>query len=355
MVTKQRFPSGILGTTGSDDVPSVSHAVPRREIELDFVRGLAILMVLDFHAPAHWLSYPLHLLGFPNFGWAGVDVFFVLSGFLVGGLLIKEWRERKQIDGGRFLIRRGFKIWPQYYVFLGMMLLTRHRTVHELRGNLLNIQNYTGGIPHTWSLAVEEHAYLLLVLLLVVAARWKVRMRHLLVFLAITCVSVEVMRMVLSYKGHDVVVATHTRIEGILYGVILAILYHYAPDTFRRLQEHRWLWFAGVAVAIVFFRFQTEALWASSLGWDMSDLLGVALLMLLYRPDPAKRRAKIYRFIAWLGVYSYGIYLWHVSVIAPTMTFASRLPKWMVPIWTGVVPVITAIAGTQTSRSTLPA
>ena len=316
---------------------------PKREIELDFIRGLAILMVLDFHAPAHWMFSPFDLLGFRNFGWAGVDVFFVLSGFLVGGLLIKEWRVRRRIDGRRFLVRRIFKIWPQYYVFLGLMLLSGHRTLHELWGNLLNIQNYTGGIPHTWSLAVEEHAYLLLVVCLAAAARWNVRMRSLSALLATVCALVVASRMVLIEKGYDVVTETHTRIEGILYGVLLAILYHYAPAGFRRVQELRWMWVGALAVTLVFFRFQTDAPWSASLGWDMANLLGVALLMLLYRPGRVRERTWLYRLIAWIGVYSYGIYLWHVSVIAPAMSLASRLPGWMVPVWAGVVPVVAGI------------
>ena len=304
-------------------------------------------MVLDFHAPSHWMFYPFHLLGFRNFGWAGVDVFFVLSGFLVGGLLVKEWQLRKRIDSRRFLIRRGFKIWPQYYVFLGLMLLTGHRTLHELWGNLLNVQNYTGGIPHTWSLAVEEHAYLLLALCLALAARWNVRMRSLCLLLVSVCGAVVLARMILIEKGYDVITETHTRIEGILYGVILAMLYHYAPATFRKVQERRWIWMGVLAATLLFFRFQTgfqtDSPWVSSLGWDMANLLGIAMLMLLYRPGRVRERTRLYRLIAWIGVYSYGIYLWHVSVIAPSMAIASRLPKWMVPVWTGVAPVVVGI------------
>ena len=101
----------------------ISHQKPlKREIELDFVRGVAILMVIDFHSPMGILFYPFRLMGFKHFGWAGVDVFFVLSGFLVGGLLVKEWKVRGRIDSKRFLIRRGFKIWPQYYFFILLML-----------------------------------------------------------------------------------------------------------------------------------------------------------------------------------------------------------------------------------------
>lgn len=328
-----------------DEVPSGGLAAerkprktPRREIELDFIRGLAILMVLDFHAPVHWMSYPLHRMGFPNFGWAGVNVFFVLSGFLVGGLLMREWRVSGRIDSRRFLVRRGFKIWPQYYVFLLLVLLTRHHSVHDLWGNLLNIQNYTGGIPHTWSLAVEEHAYLLLAFGLAWAAHKGLRIRTLGFWLAGTCAVVVVSRLWLIEHGHEVVNRTHTRIEGILYGVLLAMLFHFRPGVFRRLQAWWALWLGAAAAALVFLRFQTDAPWAASLGWDAADLLGIAMLMLLYRPQGTQRNP-VYRLVAAIGVYSYGIYLWHVSVIAPSLALAAHLPHKLAPLAVATLPV----------------
>ncbi len=315
----------------------------RREIELDFIRGLAILMVLDFHAPVHLFSYPFHLLGFPDFGWAGVNVFFVLSGFLVGGLLMKELRVKGKIDSRRFLIRRGFKIWPQYYAFLGLMLLTRHRALHQLWGNLLNIQNYVGGIPHTWSLAVEEHAYLLLIAFLALAGRRQLRVRTLGVALCGTAALVVLGRLLLSEHGYQVVTPTHTRIEGILYGVLLAMLYHYRQASFRRLQSLTAVWWVLLVVAVVYFRLQTMAPWSVSLGWDAADLFGIALLMLLYRPVPHQRSAG-YRFVAWIGVYSYGIYLWHVAVIAPAVALGTHLPGWLSPAWLALAPLVAGVA-----------
>ena len=337
-------PSGNMSPTARQ-IAGNSQRARKREIELDFVRGLAILMVLDYHSGSHWLSKPFSLLGFPNFGWVGVDVFFVLSGFLVGGLLVKEKKVDKQIDAKRFLVRRAFKVWPQYYVYLAVILATGHRSVHDLWGNLLNVQNYTGGIPHTWSLAVEEHAYLLLVLCLLLASRWNLRMRSLFWGLIVASASVAIGRLVLMEHGHEVVTRTHTRIEGIFYGVILAILYHYAPERFRSLQKMKWLWFAGLAIALIFLRFQTSRPWSVSVGWDMANLLGICLLMLLYRPGGSKvPRPLLYRAIAWIGVYSYGIYLWHVSVLAPTAALGRRMPDWLEPLWTGLASLVAGIA-----------
>lgn len=314
----------------------------KREIELDFVRGIAILLVLDYHSMRQTLFYPFKLLGFAHFGWAGVDIFFVLSGFLVGGLLIKEWKVRGRIDSKQFLIRRGFKIWPQYYVFLFAMLLTHHRTLKQLWGNLLNIQNYVGGgVAHTWSLAVEEHAYLFLVLCLAIAARRQTRMRNLFLFLVASTALVISLQLFLSWKGYNTFAWTHTRIDGIFCGVMIAIVYHYRPELFQKLQKLWWIWAAAVLSALLYLRFaNTYTALMAAIGWDFANLMGIGLLMLLYRHRPGVRRPAIYRLIAWIGLYSYGIYLWHVSVMYPVMQGAHYLPAWFVPWWLALGPLV---------------
>jgi peptidoglycan/LPS O-acetylase OafA/YrhL len=283
----------------------------------------------------------------------GVDVFFILSGFLVGGLLVKEWQTRGAINGKRFLIRRALKIWPLYYIYLMIMLVTGHRTLHYLRGNLLNIQNYTGGVPHTWSLAVEEHAYLLLTLCLVIASRRRVRMRTLFLVLAIISLGVVVLRIVIATRGDDpdFYNKTHMRIEAILYGVMLAILFRYAPSTFERLQRLWWIWTGALAAGLLYFRLDLQGAAFASLGLDVANFVGIALLMLLYRRGRTRTRSMLYRCVAFIGMYSYGIYLWHVSVIVPVLAVGPFLPSWLVPVWTSFAPPASAIlAGILLSR-----
>lgn len=84
---------------------------------LDMLRGVAVLLVLFRHHPA---SGPLG-----HIGWVGVDLFFVLSGYLISGLVIDEYRSTGGVNGFRFLVRRGFKIYPSFYTFilLGLPLL----------------------------------------------------------------------------------------------------------------------------------------------------------------------------------------------------------------------------------------
>ena len=299
----------------------------KREIELDFIRGIAILLVLDYHSPRTVLLTPFALLGFPNFGWCGVDIFFVLSGFLVGGLLVREWELQGQVDAKRFLIRRGFKIWPQYYVFLFTILLTGHRPIRDLWGNLLNIQNYTGGIAHTWSLAIEEHAYLLLLALFALARRLRIGFKHLFLTAATISLLVLIWRFIAAGRGVDPFPRTDTRIDGILYGLMLAILYHTAPQVFGRLQALRWLWIVVIAAALLEFRFiPVREWWSGPLSWIFADASGVALLLLLYHHRKTGKRPMLYRLVSWIGLYSYGIYLWHISFMALVLATVHRLP-----------------------------
>src|SRR5947209_8518112 len=155
---------------------------------LDILRGVAILMVLVVHTP---LPYSLNgFLSTTHIGQAiyrgiklgsfGVDLFFVLSGFLISSLLFSELSRTGRLRVIRFWIRRSFKIWPSYFVAYGSVILifcsydfvTRRNPWHRLSSQLPNfffIQNY---FPldrqwfASWSLAVEEHFYCILPLAL---------------------------------------------------------------------------------------------------------------------------------------------------------------------------------------------
>ena len=104
-------------------------------------------------------------------GWVGVDIFFVLSGFLVSGLLFREYQVHQSLRIGRFLVRRGLKIYPAFYllILLTIWLDLAPYDVRKVLGEVFFLQSYYnlfGSIwTHTWTLAIEEHFYILLALL----------------------------------------------------------------------------------------------------------------------------------------------------------------------------------------------
>ena len=140
-----------------------------RNPSLDVLRAVAVLLVFCYHSEAALLV--------SRFGWTGVDLFFVLSGFLVSGLLFKEYQATEQLRPGRFLLRRGLKIYPQFYFFIAASLAVAclqgaPPRMRQLAAELCFVQNYEPGMwSHTWSLGVEEHFYLLLTLVMVLLAK----------------------------------------------------------------------------------------------------------------------------------------------------------------------------------------
>jgi peptidoglycan/LPS O-acetylase OafA/YrhL len=330
----------------------------KREIELDFIRGIAILLVLCFHYRTRNLLISSPFLDrLQAAGWVGVDIFFVLSGFLVGGLMLKEWKVTGRVDALRFLKRRAFKIWPAYYFFLMTATAFHVRPLRDFFWqNLLNVQNYIpSSLSHTWSLAVEEHFYLSLagVMALFVFMRW--RPAVLIAACLVTAISVEALRAALIISHRPFYFYTHTRIDALLMGVILAVLCHFYPERFHYLGKQRWLLISLVALAAVFLYLETNPAQAphqmtSPFLITAVDYASAALLLLLYRPG-GKHWAP-YRLVAWIGVCSYGIYLWHVSVERPVDFLVEHLPSSMAVIASTFLPYLFAIAlGVATTKA----
>lgn len=311
-----------------------------RSIELDFVRGLAIIAVMGMHfhtvsTGSQWVAlieYPLK-----NFGREGVNLFFTLSGFLVGGLLLRQYAQHGSVDARRFIIRRIFKIWPAYYaLILFHVLAGRHPTSTFLYQNLTHMQNYLGSsIAQTWSLAVEEHFYLFLPALVLLFARLRVRANTILWTLGTLCAVVLAARCAAVASGELEAASAYTqyRIDSLLVGVMLATVYWMKPELYRRIAGQKLPLLAVVAGTVVWLVFlQRNLVVEESIGYTIQAIGFAALIVLVLEYSGAIRGARLYRAVAWIGVYSYGIYLWHSVALAPGDVFIRKASTFGIPV-----------------------
>lgn len=311
--------------------------------QLDLLRAVAVVLVLGRHLPrcpdGMWPPLRLVFDAWRFIGWVGVDLFFVLSGFLVGGLLMAEYRRRGSLDVKRFLIRRALKIYPPFYLLLALtaaIVLLRDPSADNLRRTVAEavyLQNYLPGLwPHTWSLAVEEHFYLLLAagLSLMVARRSSGRdpFRGLLVVVPLLGVLILLVRVanvsVLPLQSRTHRFATHIRVDALLWGVLLAYLYHYRRERLAAwVRPRRWL-LAILAVELlapVAFCDAYSSRFMLSLGLTGNALgfwLVIALALFWHGDQPTRagqrQERPLTRCLLEIGVDSYSIYLWHVPV-----------------------------------------
>jgi len=304
-------------------------------LPLDLLRAAAVLLVLGRHAPvipegSNELAEGFSALWF-RLGWVGVDIFFVLSGFLVSGLLFREFAQRGKLDLKQFFIRRGFKIYPSFYLLLLVSFLldlelgTRQMSPSVLLGEALYLRNYGYGIwNHTWSLAVEEHFYLLLpffLLLLIHLFRKSTDpFRNLPVILLGMGAVMLVARWLTYWSGpaqlSAVLYGTHLRIDSLAFGVVIGYFYVFQPARLMSfVRQHRWLLLClGLVLLTPAVALDPEQdWWIPTIGFTVFYLAsGMILLAALSFKLPTNL---VTRPFAYVGVQSYSIYIWHMAVL----------------------------------------
>jgi peptidoglycan/LPS O-acetylase OafA/YrhL len=267
-----------------------------RLASLDVLRCVAVLLVLCRHSDT-----PLQ-----SGSWIGVDLFFCLSGFLVSGLLFTEYQKRGSVDIKRFLIRRGFKIYPSFWVMLGVTLLVfGFDNARNLIGELTFTQNYIGRLwNHTWSLAVEEHFYIGLAILVWYTKRFDL-IPLLFAFVAIACL----LQRLWFAETHGInLFPTNFRIDSLMFGVLISYCWHFKG---MRLAEYRWpLLIIGTLMLVPLFFFDS----ANSSLVFVVGLTWIYLAAGMILVAALNFEAKTLTPLAKIGMYSYSIYLWHMFV-----------------------------------------
>lgn len=304
----------------------------KRNPQLDCMRGVAILMVILCHTIL--FRNPGWEAPLVQGGWAGVDLFFVLSGFLISGLLFAEYRRTQMIHFRRFAIRRALKIYPAFYVLVLLTVGIRLATdkpipvLQAFLHDLLFMQSYTPGTyGHFWSLSVEEHFYILLPLTLYLMLRGNGSgaadpfrfLPWLFGLVAVTTLLARLFtaRYVLPFSWQTHLFPTHLRIDSLLFGVLLSYWAHFRGSRFWGFVQPRYPLFFIVGafmISPIFIIGQYDP-WMYTYGFTVIYLgFGALLLaMLSIRVELLPQTVQaLPRALARIGGFSYSIYLWHI-------------------------------------------
>ena len=304
--------------------------------ELDFLRGIAIILVI--------LRHQLLFDFLKTMGWIGVDLFFVLSGFLVSGLLFKEYQKFGSIKPKLFLIRRGFKIYPIFYLSaLGYILpsiLLHILDTKKLFYEMTFTQNYALGwgylYPASWSLAVEEHFYFGLALLL-----WLIFNKKLMSFeitsnqfsnfekmLFSVLIFILGLRILSNIYFPDENVRnttmSHLRIDSLLFGVLISYWYYFKQEILTNFYQKHKIKLLVLAFAMLSFTPFIEELnsfFVKTIGFTMLYLsFGILLIHFLIDKNVNAQINRLFsetiiNFVSRIGFCSYSIYVIHSFVI----------------------------------------
>ena len=303
---------------------------------LDTLRALAIAWVMLFHsflvgglgADFQWLS---------RYGWMGVDIFFVLSGYLIGSQVFRPLAAGAPLSLRGFYVRRAYRILPAFAVVLAAYaLFPALREAPGLEpwwkfaGFVMNLSIDYGAnqaFSHAWSLCVEEHFYLLFpVLALMLCPRLTAR------GCVVSCAAIVLAGIALrtgtwlhdaaaeglpgvaarNWFVEDIYYPTWNRLDGLLAGVVLAALKVYRPRWWEAAQARANLaLFAGLGLlALSFWLFgERTGLLGNAIGWPV---LSASLALLVFAG--AGERSLLSRRIpgmAWIAAISYSLYLSH--------------------------------------------
>lgn len=309
---------------------------------LDGVRALAVSLVLAFHAASYLLSPAAASRWVPG-GFLGVDLFFVLSGFLITTLLLEEHQRRGAISLKSFYARRALRLLPAVGVLLVAEMITailtrgdlgleaRSATAVALYGvnwALVAGWSFAGRLGHLWSLSVEEQFYLLWPAFLLLAMRHRRRTTIIVTCAIVGIVAATGLRAWLWSHGADwlsVYVRTDARADELLMGVLLAVAFRQGWRLPYRLRH------VGIGAVAVLLLCATKVHVNGDWLYVRGGFTIVGLASVLLIASVLDVRTPLARAFAWrpavsLGRASYSLYLWHAPVFIVVATQLADRP-----------------------------
>jgi len=314
---------------------------------IDGLRAVSVLAVLAFH---HYFIGG-HEQGFAPGGFLGVEVFFVVSGYLITSLLLAERRTTGRVSLKRFWLRRARRLLPALFALLAVIilyaLLFLPDSIDSLKSNTVAALSYTsnwwliishqsyaseagrpGLLKHLWSLAIEEQFYLLWPPLLLLGLKKLGRRRMLATMFGVALASTVLMAIVVRGSINAAYYGTETRLSGLLLGSMMA--FFFAPYQIRRKPGRGArvaLDLAGViglaALIWSFHVFTFPALPTSNTSVFHGGFLLVDVATLLVIAAVVHPRSDVGPLLGctpmrWVGLRSYGLYLWHYPIFCVT-------------------------------------
>jgi peptidoglycan/LPS O-acetylase OafA/YrhL len=299
---------------------------------LDGLRGIAVLTVMCYHLE---LIVPsIHMLS--KGGFLGVDLFFVLSGFLITSILLKEHDLTGSFSLINFYVRRTLRLVPALWFFLAAIYLAGNLILPPTQATLIYGQNnflysaiyvmnwhsaagaLTGNLNHIWSLAIEEQFYIIWSLLLFRAFRESLSRKQIAVGTTIIVAVLMIQRAIRAANGAPIEAlyySTDTRIDAILIGCLASMIYcwKFIPLAFFRTPSFERIALGSAVLAcsiVLIFDHEDTALYFGFISL-FSISVSIAILWLVTRERTLVHKLLETPSLRWLGQVSYSLYLWH--------------------------------------------
>ena len=324
---------------------------PRKLYGLDHLRALAIILVFFFHYYIVSGGQPEWLPSLASFGWTGVDLFFVLSGFLISSQLFQQIKQGQDISFKTFFLKRFFRIVPAFLVTIALYFYIPFFREKEALPPLwkflnftqnigLNIKDY-GTFSHCWSLCVEEHFYFLLPIILIFLQVSKLFSKSFWLLLALFIFGFVIRTYSFNHlylpKIEDenswlywykyIYYPTYNRLDGFLIGVTIAGIYVFKSSLFDKISKFGNLFvLIGLCLlTVAYFLCEDQQTFKASVfgfpiiafGFGFIVLGAISPTSILY-----KWKSKTTSFIATI---SFAIYLTHKGIIHTTIKLLDNL------------------------------
>jgi peptidoglycan/LPS O-acetylase OafA/YrhL len=289
---------------------------------LDLLRAIAITVVFVFHISQFITGFPVNWLKIAALGSYGVDLFFVLSGWLIGGIFFREYSSTGHVKLVQFWARRWLRTMPPYYVALiiSWLLVYLARNQNFDIKYLFFLQNYSGALPFfkiSWSLCIEEHFYIFLPIILYIGLKYDIVVGICIALITASfCMRLQY-NAVLPAFGYQLT-ATHLRLDGLSLGVLCAYIYYVKNFFWERFSSVliRLGSLCGIITLLLYFLF-SQLMYSFGI-LSLSLFFASLLCISVNAPD---WRVSRFRIISIIAVSSYSIYLTHAIAINLAMHF----------------------------------